>query len=149
MADIVFHTTIQASHARVFAGCSLWSATVRPVCAVQIDQIVRAERDPLVVDRTPTPMLVHHAYAEVCQQQDAQIGAKSTCGAGLLRSGMMGVLKVHQDGYVSERLEVMLCQYRVVTHGYAKYVPSTDVDMDHAKYRSMFSCGRTFETPKA
>ena len=51
-------------------------------------------------------------------------------GAGLLHSGMMLVLQVHQDGYASERLEVMLCQYHAVTHGYAEYIPSTDADMD-------------------
>ncbi len=59
------------------------------VCAVQIDQIACAERDPLVVDWTPVG--VRHVHADVCQQQDAQIGAK-WCGAAALRhdAGTLG-----------------------------------------------------------
>lgn len=83
MADIVFYTAIQASCARVFMGhCSSWSATACPECAVQIDQIAHAERDPLVIDRTP--VRICHVHADVCQQRDAQIGAK-WCGAAALR----------------------------------------------------------------
>jgi hypothetical protein len=61
-----------------------------------IDQIARAERDPLVLDQTP--VLARNAHVAVGQQRDAQIGPETACGAGLLRPGVVRVLRVGRYG---------------------------------------------------
>jgi hypothetical protein len=63
-----------------------------------IDQIARAQRDPLVLDQTP--VLARDAHVAVGQQRDAQIGPEAACGAGLLRPGVVGVLRVGRDACV-------------------------------------------------
>jgi hypothetical protein len=63
-----------------------------PQHTLRIDQITRPERDPLVLDQTP--ILACHAHVTVRQQQNAQIGPEATCSAGLLRPGVVRVLRV-------------------------------------------------------
>src|SRR6266850_2827668 len=70
--------------------------------ALRIDQIARAERDPLVLDQTP--VLARDAHVAVGQQRDAQIGPEAARGAGLLRPGVVRVLRVGRDGCVLLRI---------------------------------------------
>ena len=66
--------------------------------ALGIDQTARLERNPLVLNKTS--VLASDFHAAVCQQRDVQTRAEATCGAGLLRRGMVGVLPVRRDGSI-------------------------------------------------
>lgn len=63
----------------------------------RITQAARAECNPLVL--IETPVLTSNVQVAV-RQRDTQIRAEATYGAGLLRPGMMRVLRVDRDGCI-------------------------------------------------
>ena len=67
-----------------------------PQHALRIDQTARGERDLLVLDQTP--VLARNAHNAIGQQREAQIGSEATRGAGLLRPGVLRVLRVGRGG---------------------------------------------------
>ena len=66
-----------------------------PQDALGIDQVARAERDPLILDQTS--VVARHGHITVRQQRDAQTGSEPSCRAGLLRPGVVRVLRVGRD----------------------------------------------------
>lgn len=58
-----------------------------PQHALGIDQVARAERDPLILNQTS--VVARDAQITVREQRDAQIGPQPSRRAGLLRPGVV------------------------------------------------------------